>query len=33
MYNPRGVALTSERAGNFQYHPLWFTLLDQLWVR
>jgi YVTN family beta-propeller protein len=33
MYNLRGVVLTSERVGNFQYHPAWFTLLDQLWVR
>jgi peptide/nickel transport system substrate-binding protein len=33
MYNGRSVALVSERVGNFQYHPLWFTLLDQLWVR
>jgi YVTN family beta-propeller protein len=33
MYNLRGVVLVSERVGNFQYHPLWFTLLDQLWVR
>jgi YVTN family beta-propeller protein len=33
MYNVRGVALVSERVGNFQYHPFWFTLLDQLWVR
>jgi len=33
MYNLRGVTLVSERVGNFQYHPLWYTLLDQLWVR
>ena len=23
----------SSRAGNFQYHPQWGPLLDQLWVR
>jgi hypothetical protein len=33
MYNLRGVVLVSERVGNFQFHPVWFTLLDQLWVR
>jgi peptide/nickel transport system substrate-binding protein len=31
--NLRSVALVSERVGNYQYHPLWGTLLDQLWVR
>jgi peptide/nickel transport system substrate-binding protein len=33
MYNLRDVQLVSQRVGNYQYHPLWFTLLDQLWVR
>ena len=33
MYNLRWIVFTSGRVGNFQYHPLWFTLLDQLWVR
>ncbi len=33
MYNLREVVLVSERVGNLQIHPLWFTLLDQLWVR
>ena len=33
MYNLRSLVLVSERAGNFQFHPVWFTLLDQLWVR
>jgi peptide/nickel transport system substrate-binding protein len=23
----------SERVGNYQYHPVWEVLLDQLWVR
>jgi DNA-binding SARP family transcriptional activator len=29
----RSVILVSERVGNVQHHPLYFTLLDQLWVR
>jgi ABC-type transport system substrate-binding protein len=33
LYTPRNVALVSKRAGNFQYHPLYTVLLDQLWVR
>jgi YVTN family beta-propeller protein len=31
--NLRAVVLVSERVGNYQYHPLSGTLLDQLWVR
>jgi peptide/nickel transport system substrate-binding protein len=31
--NLRAVTLVSERVGNYQYHPLWGTLIDQLWVR
>ena len=31
--SPRGIALVSERVGNYQNHPLWGTLLDQLWVK
>jgi len=31
--NLRAVALVSERVENYQYHPLWGTLVDQLWVR
>jgi peptide/nickel transport system substrate-binding protein len=27
------LVFVSERVGNFQHHPQWFTLLDQLWVR
>jgi peptide/nickel transport system substrate-binding protein len=30
--NPRRLVLVSERVGNYQNHPLWGTLLDQLWV-
>jgi YVTN family beta-propeller protein len=29
----REVTLVSKRVGNFQHHPMWGTLLDQLWVR
>lgn len=31
--NPRNVVLVSERVGNYQSHPLWGTLFDQLWVK
>jgi YVTN family beta-propeller protein len=27
------VVFVSKRVGNYQYHPLWGTLLDQLWLR
>jgi YVTN family beta-propeller protein len=33
MYNPRLDIATSSRLGNFQYHPFYGLLLDQLWVR
>jgi peptide/nickel transport system substrate-binding protein len=33
LVNRRSVSLVSKRVGNFQHHPLWGTLLDQLWVR
>jgi peptide/nickel transport system substrate-binding protein len=33
MTNRRAVILTSRRVGNLQYHMVWSTLLDQLWVR
>jgi ABC-type transport system substrate-binding protein len=33
LYNPRTVTLLSSRVGNYQYHPFWNVLLDQLWVR
>jgi YVTN family beta-propeller protein len=32
-YNGRAIVFLSKRVGNFQYHPQWGTLLDQLWVR
>ena len=31
--SPRNKVLLSERVGNYQSHPLWGTLLDQLWVK
>jgi peptide/nickel transport system substrate-binding protein len=30
---PASVRFLSDRAGNFQHHPVWGVLLDQLWVR
>jgi peptide/nickel transport system substrate-binding protein len=32
-YTPRNVDLVSTRVGNYQHHPLFGVLLDQLWVR
>ena len=31
--NPKVVDFVSKRTGNFQFHPVWTLLLDQLWVR
>jgi peptide/nickel transport system substrate-binding protein len=33
MFTPRNVDLVSKRVGNYQHHPLFGVLLDQLWVR
>jgi ABC-type transport system substrate-binding protein len=33
LLNRRTVTLVSRRVGNYQEHPLWGPLLDQLWVR
>jgi peptide/nickel transport system substrate-binding protein len=33
LYNPLIPIALSARAGNYQYHPFWLLLLDQLWVR
>ena len=30
---PRNVDLVSKRVGNYQHHPLFGVLLDQLWVK
>jgi peptide/nickel transport system substrate-binding protein len=32
LYNPRLDVATSSRVGNYQYHPFFGLLLDQLWV-
>jgi ABC-type transport system substrate-binding protein len=32
LYNPRLDIATSRRVGNYQYHPFFELLLDQLWV-
>jgi YVTN family beta-propeller protein len=32
-YTPRNVDLVSKRVGNYQHHPIFGVLLDQLWVR
>jgi len=31
--NIRNVDLVSKRVANYQYHPQWGALLDQLWVK
>jgi peptide/nickel transport system substrate-binding protein len=31
--SPRFPVFVSDRVGNYQSHPLWGTLLDQLWVK
>jgi peptide/nickel transport system substrate-binding protein len=33
MFNVRSLQVVSARVGNYQHHPLWDVLLDQLWVR
>jgi ABC-type transport system substrate-binding protein len=33
LYNPRDLTVLSARVGNYQFHPYWSLLLDQLWVR
>ena len=30
---PRTTDVLSKRVGNYQYHPVWGVLVDQLWVR
>ena len=32
-YNRQVVDLVSKRVGNYEYHPQWGALLDQLWVK
>jgi YVTN family beta-propeller protein len=33
LVTPNTTDFVSKRVGNYQYHPLWGVLLDQLWVR
>ncbi len=33
LFTPRTAYLVSKRAGNWQYHPYYSILLDQIWVR
>lgn len=33
LYNPRALVMVAARVGNYQFHPLWELLIDQLWVR
>ncbi len=33
LVNESSTSLTAKRVGNYQHHPLWGPLLDQLWVR
>ena len=32
-FNPTDVTFVSQRVGNFEHHPLYQILLDQLWVQ
>jgi peptide/nickel transport system substrate-binding protein len=32
-YNRKSVDFLAKRVGNYQYHPQWGPLIDQLWVR
>jgi YVTN family beta-propeller protein len=33
LYYPRDLTVLSTRVGNYQFHPYWNLLIDQLWVR
>jgi YVTN family beta-propeller protein len=33
LYTPRALTVLSARVGNYQFHPYWNLLIDQLWVR
>jgi len=33
LYNPRGLEVLSKRVGNYQFNPVYGSLIDQLWVR
>jgi peptide/nickel transport system substrate-binding protein len=32
-HTPNDLDLVSKRVGNYQHHPLFGVLIDQLWVR
>jgi hypothetical protein len=32
-YHPRDLTVLSAYVGNYQFHPHWTLLIDQLWVR
>jgi peptide/nickel transport system substrate-binding protein len=32
LYYPRDLTVLSARTGNYQFHPYWNLLIDQLWV-
>jgi YVTN family beta-propeller protein len=32
LYNPRDLTALSAHVGNYQFHPYWNLLIDQLWV-
>ena len=33
LYTPRDLTVLATRVGNYQFHPYWNLLIDQLWVR
>ena len=33
LVSDNNISLTAARVGNYQYHPLWGPLIEQLWVR
>jgi ABC-type transport system substrate-binding protein len=33
LFTGRELVLVSSRVGNYQHHPLWGPLYDQMWVR
>jgi hypothetical protein len=32
-YNRKEVDFLAKRVGNYQFHPQWGPLIDQMWVR
>ena len=33
LVNQDSTSITATRVGNYQYHPIWGPLLEQMWVR